>query len=278
MQSVQDPAQLIARVPDWANLAGGLLARRDRRRYSSLSEFATRHRIDRRSLPGLLTAFQPPSRTRPVLLLPVRLETRFVGTKLLVRIFPEPIAIESLQRELTVAELEHSRSAREELARSDGDHQAAWRELVATFGARRAAWILRRAAEYERDEAEPRPTDGARPAITRILPDHFVVTAVPSLAGSTDQPYSVTGAPITTDFPIHPLARGQAAIGRSSSAWLSSFDRAQALGMAVTIELRAEHCKGARVHPGLIMTRVTAVGMRTGSAATGQRVFEELLE
>ena len=86
----------------------------------------------------------------PLLLLPVRLETRFEygaeGDKpkaLRIRIFPDDIHVDSHETELSVDEHVWGRTfiAMYQRAGSDAERLGAWRILSGRFGARRAAWI-----------------------------------------------------------------------------------------------------------------------------------------
>src|SRR5205823_2893007 len=84
----------------------------------------------------------------PIALLPVRLETRFNGTDLLVRIYPDSAHVDTHEPELTAEELAWGRSYLEQ--EKDGGITAAatlesWRALTDRFGAPRAAsaqWLV----------------------------------------------------------------------------------------------------------------------------------------
>ncbi len=113
----------------------------------------------------------------PLALLPVRLETRFDATNLLVRIYPDSVHVDAHEPELTADELAWGRAYLER-ERTAGVNSAAalesWRALVDRFGAPRAAWIARAAAadappQQRRrldargaDERPPRSLDRAR--------------------------------------------------------------------------------------------------------------------
>lgn len=86
----------------------------------------------------------------PLLLLPVRLETRFEYGEgrdkpqaLRIRIYPDDIHVDSHETNLSVDEQVWGRTfvAMYERAASDAERLGAWRLLSDRFGARRAAWI-----------------------------------------------------------------------------------------------------------------------------------------
>src|SRR5919201_126915 len=78
----------------------------------------------------------------PVVLFPVRLETRFVDKQLLVRIYPDQLAIETHEHDLTAEEVTAGRTFRKRFDNGDDkEKRGAWRDLARYFGPRRAAWI-----------------------------------------------------------------------------------------------------------------------------------------
>src|SRR4029453_11110417 len=91
----------------------------------------------------------------PLVLLPVRLETRFFtladrSTELRVRVFPDKVHLDSHEPDLTADEQrwgQHywDQNWRAGDVRTDGKAAAAdaWRQLADRFGAGRAAWIAR---------------------------------------------------------------------------------------------------------------------------------------
>ncbi|MEV0385939.1 hypothetical protein [Nonomuraea sp. NPDC050643] len=99
----------------------------------------------------------PLSDDHPVLLGPVRLETRFTDTELLVRIFPDEWATDGFEPRPTAAEIAALDAYWIALWRSGGEavaEQAAWQELARRVPAGRASWLLQ----------GHRPADlGARP-------------------------------------------------------------------------------------------------------------------
>jgi hypothetical protein len=105
----------------------------------------------------------------PVLLFPLRLETRFGGgeppTELWVRAYPDDCVVDSFEEELSDGELEDAERYWTDVWTAAGDvvrQRAAWRALVAGHGSGRAAWISARHAPLNPAGAGPKrvaPTD-----------------------------------------------------------------------------------------------------------------------
>ena len=118
----------------------------------------------------------------PVLLGPVRVETRFTGTELLVRVFPDDWAVDAFEPRPSAAEVSALDAYWIALWRAGGDtvaEQAAFQELTGRIPAGRATWL-----RQERQPANPGEQPGAVPPGTTVL---VVVTAEP-VAGSDRQP------------------------------------------------------------------------------------------
>jgi hypothetical protein len=85
----------------------------------------------------------------PILLFPVRLETRFKAVdgrhQLWVRVYPDDCSIDTFEETLSVVEIANARRYWQELWRAgrvESDERGAWRGLVASHGSGRAAWII----------------------------------------------------------------------------------------------------------------------------------------
>lgn len=107
----------------------------------------------------------------PVLLLPLRLETRFrrltddAGTRheLWVRVYPDDCAVDTFEESLTEAEVRHARLywARIWAAGDrDAERRAAWRELATAHGSGRAMWIVERYRPLNEAAQPARPPAG----------------------------------------------------------------------------------------------------------------------
>ena len=177
---------------------------------------------------GKGAGFELLSARHPLLLLPVRLETRFAWSNgaggqtftkdpnadvsLLIRVFPDEIHEDSHEPELTGAELVVLKELDQRLkaARDLKDLDAAWGDVIRRVGPTRAGWlgeVLARGAPPGR-----RPAAYSRPSVARLLPERWV--AVAELGDG-----SVEAA--TADFPVRePLETVPTAAG---GEWMTDF-------------------------------------------------------
>ncbi len=209
--------------------------------------------------------------TLPVLLLPVRLETRFVdeldGSELWVRIYPDQIAVDTHEPELTSAEKTAGQTYWDALWRagkgSIDAQKIAWRTLATAYGPQRAAWIAYMLTPRNVDQwpTVPTPTGQApnpppvyppdipsrassweRAPLAVGLPDRWIVV---TYVGGVEA-HRVTGLPVRSPLAIgiHP----RPSLPPDSSAlqidegmrWMVDFAEAVAAGMAVRIPLTQE--------------------------------------
>lgn len=118
----------------------------------------------------------------PVLLGPVRIETRFTATELLVRVFPDEWAVDKFEPRPTQAEvsaLDAYWTARWAAGGRTAGVRAAWQELVRRVPAGRASWLLR-----TRVPANPADEPAGTPAATTLL----VVVSTQPVAANDRQP------------------------------------------------------------------------------------------
>jgi hypothetical protein len=113
----------------------------------------------------------------PITMLPVRLETRFDGNFLKIRISPDEIFANTHETALTPEEADAGLAYHIQL-NNGAPEPPLWRDLIARFGAPRSAYILRVTGfESEGDaqlEPQLRPSTWTRPG-TVTLPDRFAV-------------------------------------------------------------------------------------------------------
>jgi hypothetical protein len=202
----------------------------------------------------------------PLLLIPVRLETRYTDDRasLRVRIFPDDVHIDSLDRGMTPAEQDAARAYWTAVWRaSDAAAAAAWRELQARVGVDRAPWVAlgsqpSNLAARANDATPVIPgivaaTRGA--AVARLLPDAFTVVAIQNGARSV-----ATGSAIAPEIVIGALSADGAKLVQVGDArviegaeWLADYEEAVRIGMAVTVVLQ---------RPGAPVNQVFAFGVR----------------
>ncbi len=205
----------------------------------------------------------------PLLLLPVRIETRFVDAggapALWVRIYPDQISLNSHEAELSDDEVAAGTAYWDGVWRAGkppaqlDDLKAPWRALAARFGAPRAAWIVRELAP-QNPAAQPvaptppnqplpvapqipvpphRASSWEKPARADLLPHAWTVVTV---SGSVVKRF--TGSPV-----VAPLAVGLTPNAGAfpdglpvdeGMKWLVDFDAAVQAGMALRIPLTAD--------------------------------------
>lgn len=232
----------------------------------------------------------------PLLMLPVNIETRFIDVserqaQLWVRIYPDQIAINSHEPELTTQEISDGQSywtgvwsAGNPPSPADGA-QAPWRGLASIYGAQRAAWIALQLTPTNQAQQPTAPVaSGVVPnpapifpsppmrssswtqaAVASALPDAWTVLLVNgaqtiSQRGSPIAPVLATGmTPLPSNLPsgTNPFPAGSPV--DAGLQWIVDFDAAVAAGMALKIPLTADQrARG--------FDRIFVYGLRTAGA------------
>ncbi len=242
-------------------------------------------------------ADERPKHAPPALLLPVRLETRFGGTdrrpELWVRIYPDQVALDTHEPELTDGEIESGRAYWNVLWRAgtgDAERQrAAWQTLAETLGPRRAAWvaaqdalrptnIAQRPAAPTAADVDPvpppaynpvppalrRPASWSRPPRAVGLPDRWTVV----LYRDGREVGRADGSPVRPDLVVGPDPQSMPPVGPTGLAveqpllWMVDFDEAVRAGMALRIRITPDDLASG-------FDRVLAFGARAADDATG---------
>jgi hypothetical protein len=229
----------------------------------------------------------------PIVLLPLRIETRF-GTaprvararntavaasasgspELLVRIYPDEISADAHEPELSADE-QTAGQAYWAAAQPNGEQLTAWQTLLLKYPAARAAWIVRLTDPSAKTPppAFYKPTGWSRAVEARLLPDRFMVIAT---RGNVTR--QGVGAPIVEPLALSvgpdTLSSDQSPIGPDGSfkiddavKWTIDFDLAVANGMAIRLPIDAQDLQ-------LGFDRVIVIGVKTSldAVATPQRL------
>ncbi|MBX2984908.1 MAG: hypothetical protein KF882_02925 [Bacteroidia bacterium] len=231
----------------------------------------------------------------PVLLLPVRIETRFYLDSsdkyhLKVRFFPDDVHIENHEWLLTPTEAQDRAaymSIANDMEATEDDKKAAWNTLALAHGSQRAAFILKQSSASEQSEA------WVRQAEARTLPDKFVTTFY--FKGQYDSDYSfvdeVESALVSdsiklsldpndeTQIDLVTNGNNDEIVFGNSLEWMGDFDKAEACGMAIEVELET-------LNPGLTKTalengelKLVVLGVKiSADAALGKTLLEDLID
>ena len=215
----------------------------------------------------------------PLALLPVRLETRYIGppdapTELRVRVYPDQIHVDAHQPALTDGEVEIAKTYWRHRWGDGPDaaerQAAAWTELTRGVRAPRAAHLVRAMTPTNAPPADPIfpdvPTRDASidsPMALRALPERWVIVGrnedgVEVLRKWFDHPVApnLLASAETTDGP--PLATEEV-IDRYLG-WTADYRQAREAGMAVTITA-ADVFGGSLPHE---FSRLFVIGVRPG--------------
>jgi hypothetical protein len=197
----------------------------------------------------------------PIVLLPVRIETRFVGDAgqraLLVRVYPDDLHVDAHEPELTLNEFDAARRYWDRVWHAGGNRdteRAAFVELARTLEPRRAAWVAHvTAPDLTTRPATPTPDDQPlatppvlaavalspstmnRPAHATVLPDRWIVLGY---RGGAEVARGVGRiVPDTVQLGLSPDA-GPPVAGQPLEPglrWLVDFDEAERIGMGIRI-------------------------------------------
>ncbi len=208
----------------------------------------------------------------PVVLLPVRIETRYIGTDLLVRVYPDRWHQYSHVVELTADEAVAGAAV---WGASGDDRLTAWGSLCRLAGTPRATWVVRATAPGRTIDAG-RGTSWDRPVVARGLPDRWVVAGYGPVSNGTDpsdqDPIVVAvGADILNDLAIGPTPGAVSPASEpvhvdAGMAWLVDLDEALRVGMAIRVPNPPE------------LARLVVVGLRAAADGTaGAALLNDLL-
>jgi hypothetical protein len=213
----------------------------------------------------------------PLVLLPVRVETRYStdNTQLRVRIYPDTVHVEALDEGLTADERAAGIAYWTALWPT-GDTSSAWPTLANAVGQQRAAWVAHALTPLnvaDRPAQPPQfqgtPPSQPRAAMVRTLPDRFhVIVEQDGVA-----PVEAIGLPIPAEVAVSlppdslvpVVGADDLPVVDDATSWTVDYSAAVAIGMAVNIPLAS---------PGAAIARLQVIGVRK---ATGAPDLERLL-
>jgi hypothetical protein len=239
----------------------------------------------------------------PFLLFPIRIETRFTNTngsdELLIRVYPDDIAIHSHERLITSQEIAEGKKYWLSIfaaTKKNGDEKeqyikSAWATLSSMFGANRAAWVQRSMKPLNWKEAVAGSDvskldfpkhDGNKPSSwtlaprTNILPDRFTFLlyngetvieqqglVIPDQLFVGPDPLDAENAFVTKDSKLIP---------GPSYDWMSDFDKAVSVGMGIRIRLSPEQARS-----GFDKLLVVGLNLSSDERESG-KLLESLIE
>ena len=190
----------------------------------------------------------PPSSDLPLVLLPVRLETRFQGAELWLRVYPDTVHINSFEPELTSDE-QNARTAYLMQATAGPDAaRTAFATIARQFGATRAAWIV-----SANVPATSKAGQWTQAPFANVLPERWIVI---SYLGNAPGQLLAVGPPIQDSLQVGPAPNSTGPLADPGMKWVTDFETAVQAGMAFRITLTPEQQRG--------FNRIVVLGLKTG--------------
>jgi hypothetical protein len=165
-----------------------------------------------------------PTSKIPIILFPLKLETRFVADELWIRVFPDVVFLQSHNPNLSGAEIADAVAFRALV--SEEQRKQAWEGLVAKYGVYRSTWIVQISGEELERQAEEKIEVTDPPFYFQWLPDRLVFYVYK--VGGQKPAYQGDGSVIDR--------KGLTALGEGDE-WLQDFDRAIKAGMGKKIKI-----------------------------------------
>jgi hypothetical protein len=189
----------------------------------------------------------------PLALFPVRLETRFFGDELRVRVYPDKVHLDAHDSTLAEGEVLWGRRFWELQWADAARAPEAWRMLAGRFGVERAAWIARTltpanlATRPTGAPAFPEPAAAAThftPRV-RLLPNRWIATAycggavLAVATGHAIEPDLAVGPDFEADFDPDAAVDHERPAIDAGMRWMTDFEEAEAKGMALRLTVAA---------------------------------------
>lgn len=177
-----------------------------------------------------------PGADEPLLLLPLRLETRWLDGDLHVRIFPDEIGLDRHDPSLTADETAWAAHFWQAHTGSvAADAEGTWQRLVRRFGAPRAGWLVQ-ATRPGQPPPEERSGPWPRPPRVALLPDRFAVVTLTAGLPVNVAPVGEPPRYVTWTSPVTgPLSLSLFDTDPDDTPWWRDLAAAREAGMAVTL-------------------------------------------
>ena len=187
---------------------------------------------------------------QPLVLFPVRLETRFFpladgSSELRVRVYPDKVHLDTHEPALTEEELTWGKHFWEQTWDAAGDEErakAAWRQLADRFDPPRAAWIALSLKPAKPRDPFPTPPTQAEPwtraPLARMMPNFWVLLGYKN----GQLVVNTKGGPIRDLLAAGPDPSPSAVVDDAGidagMKWIVDFNEAEAAGMGIRTKLR----------------------------------------
>ena len=171
----------------------------------------------------------------PILLFPLKLETRFVKDELWIRAFPDEAFLQSHDPLLTREERTDALAFKDQASKEQ--ERRSWEELITKYGVYRASWIAQ-ISKKELDRQKTRENEkGKEPSFYfKWLPDRLVFYLYKE--GEQTPAYEGDGSVIDRE--------GLTVLGEGDE-WLQDFDKAIQAGMGIKIKINPDDTKFEKV-------------------------------
>jgi hypothetical protein len=214
--------------------------------------------------------------TYPIVLLPVRIETRFFPERaeLRVRVYPDEILADAHEPELAAAEQIAGAGYWAAAQAAGGQEQLdAWRQLLASYTPQRAAWIVRATQPGTPQAPGSKPAGWSRAVEARLLPDRWAVLGYRggqevrrAFGAPIVEPLALSVGPDTLDSERVDVS-GDGLQLNDAVRWTVDWDRAVAVGMGISVPLDPADAR-------LGFDRLVVVGVKAsmGPQSTAERL------
>jgi hypothetical protein len=183
----------------------------------------------------------------PLVLLPVRIETRFQGTELWLRVYPDDVHIDSFEPQLTSDE---ATARTQYLAQANVGPDAAklaFANLARKFGPTRAAWI-----SSANVPTGTKLKQWSLAPTTNVLPERWIVIGY---MGNAPGQVLAVGPAIDDGLQVGPSPSSAGPLSDPGMKWITDFGTAIEVGMAFRIALTPEQRRG--------FNRIVVLGLKT---------------